>query len=146
MSDVPYRVHLVVDPHYGERIRDLPIGEPAWVVDSPDNHPVIHALWQERRTLNESTGITSFKYNPDATPDSWLISILSVVDLHHGEYSHDPPYSILDVIGVSCSEAIQEELDRFGFLEHAATTEGFIAKRDLGDAEHEGQGQRRLEI
>ncbi len=135
MSNAPYRVHVVVDAHYAERIRALPLSEPAWVVDSPDNHPVIQALWQERRPLNESAGITSFKYDPHAAPDGWLISILSVVDLHHGEYSHDPPYSILNVIGVSWSEAIQDELDRFGFLEHAATTEGFIAKRDLGDAE-----------
>jgi hypothetical protein len=30
---------------------------------------------------------------------------------------------------------IQEELDRFGFSEHEATTEGFIAERDLADAE-----------
>jgi hypothetical protein len=76
MSDAPYRVHVVVDPHYGERIRNLPIGEPAWIVDSPDNHPVIQALWQERRSLDESRGVTSFKYDPDATPESWLISIL----------------------------------------------------------------------
>ncbi len=132
MGDVPYRVHVVVDAHYAERIRDLPIGEPAWVMDSSDNHPVIQAIWQERRSLNENTGITSFKYNADATPESWLISILAAINEHH--YYHDPPYSVLNIIGVSWSEVIQEELDRFGFFEHEATTEGFATTRDLADA------------
>ena len=31
MNDKPYRVHVVVDPHYGELIRGLPVEEPAWV-------------------------------------------------------------------------------------------------------------------
>jgi hypothetical protein len=150
MSDAPYRVHVVVDPHYGQRIRNLPFGEPAWIVDSADNHPVIQALWKERGICDESagptpskydpnaepnefTGITSFKYDPDAGPESWLMSILAVIDEHH--YYHDPPYSLLDIVGTSWSEVIQAELDRFGFFEHQATTEGFITERDLADAE-----------
>jgi hypothetical protein len=150
MSDAPCRVYVVVDPHYGERIRNLPFGEPAWIVDSADNHPVIQAIWEERGPLDKSagttsfkydpdaqpdglTGITSFKYNPNARPDNWLISILSVIDEHH--YYHDPPYSVLNIVGTSWSEAIQEELDRFGFFAHEATTEGFVTKRDLADAE-----------
>jgi len=150
MSDAPYRVHVVVDPHYGERIRNLPFGEPAWIVDSAENRPVIQALWKKRGLHDQSagatpvkydpnaepgefTGITSFKYDPHAGPDSWLISILAVIDEHH--YYHDPPYSVLNIIGTSWSEAIQGELDRFGFFQHEATAEGFTTKRNLADAE-----------
>jgi hypothetical protein len=140
MSERPYRVHVVVDPHYGERIRDLPAGEPAWVADSPDNHPVIQAMWQERRTLDQFTGITSFKCDPNDKPDDSLISILSAVDLHHGEYSHKPPYSVLNVIGTSWSEAIQEKLDQYGFAAHEDTAGGFIARRDI-DERPQGQSQ-----
>lgn len=131
MGITAYRVHIVVDPHCGERIRNLPAGEPAWIVDSVDNHPIIQAVWQEHRDLNELTGITSFRFDPDARPEDWLVSMLGEVDLHHGEYSHDPPYSILDVIGASWSERIQAELDKYGFFEHEASPEGFIARRDL---------------
>jgi len=106
--------------------------EPAWVVDSTDNHSIIQAIWQERQVLDEHTGVTSFQYDPDAQPEGWLISILPVVDLHH--YYHDPSYSVLNVIGASWSEAIQAELDRFGFFEHEATTEGFTTRRDLAHA------------
>jgi hypothetical protein len=129
MSGDSYRVHVVVDPEYGERLRDLPVGEPVWVIDSEDNHPVIRALWREHKGLDESTGITSFKYNPDSTREDWLIAEVSTIDLHHGECSHDPPYSVLNVIGVTWSRVIQEELDRFGFGGHEATGDGFVVRR-----------------
>lgn len=77
------------------------------------------------------TGITSFKFNPHGTPEDWLVSHLSIIDLHHGELSHDPPYSILNVIGVEWSYRIQEELGQFGFDRHETTAEGFVATREL---------------
>jgi hypothetical protein len=126
-----YRVHIVVDPFYGAHILDLPVGEPAWVVDSPENHPVISRIWKERPVLGQLSGITSFKFDAKTKPDDRLINILWSADLHHGEYSHDPPYSILNVIGVDWSEKIQEELDRFGFNSHEITLEGFVARRNL---------------
>jgi hypothetical protein len=133
MSEDSYRVHVVVDLEYGERLRDLPASEPAWVVDSKDNHPVIEALWREPKATDESGGITSFKYNADDKPEDWLIAVLSAVDLHHGEYSHDPPYSVLNVIGVEWSSRIQDELERFGFGRHETTVEGFVVVRLRGD-------------
>jgi hypothetical protein len=131
MSVTPYRVHVVVDPHYGERIRSLPRGEPAWIVDSPDNHPIIQTMWQERRNLKEPNGITSFRFDPDAQPEDWFVCELGVIDLHQGEDSHDPSYSVLNVIGTAWSERIQEQLDKYGFFEHEASPQGFITRRDL---------------
>ena len=125
-----YRVH-VVDPHYGEQIRDLPAGEPVWTVDSPDNHPVIARIWKDCPDRDHLTGITSFKFNADTAPADWLISELSTIAWHHDEESHDPPYSILNVIGVEWSEKIQEELSRFGFDKHEETRRGFVARRKL---------------
>ncbi|MHC4328184.1 MAG: hypothetical protein ACYSWW_08710 [Planctomycetota bacterium] len=126
MVSKAYRLHVVVDAHYGERIRDLPAGEPAWVVDSPTNHPVIVSIWKNRPELNQLTGITSFKLDTDADPADWLVGELSTVDLHHGEYSHNPPYLVLNVIGVEWSEKIQKELSRFGFDDHQDTPQGFV--------------------
>jgi len=137
MNEEQYRVHVVVDPEYGERLRDLPVGEPVWVVDSERNHPVIRALWREHEGLDESAGITSFTFNRGGTCEDWLVAELSTIDLHHGEFSHDPPYSVLNVIGVGWSRAIQEELDRFGFGGHEATGDGFVARR-LRSAQGDG--------
>jgi len=101
------------------------------VVDSQDNQPVIRALWDERKTTDYFVCITSFKFDSETTPEDWLISELATIDLHHGEFSHDPPYSILNVIGVKCSDRIQMELDELGFNQYKPTPEGFIAIREV---------------
>lgn len=126
-----YRVHIVVDPRYGERIRRLPEGEPAWIVDSDVNHPVIRDLWDCRKGLDESTGITSFRFNPDGSAEDVLISELGAVDLHHGEWSHDPPCSVLNVVGAAWSGRIEAVLDEFGFTLSERTAEGFVAERAI---------------
>jgi hypothetical protein len=131
MNAKPCSVRVIVDPAYGERLRNLPADEPRWAVDSDINHPVIRALWREHAGMSGIDGVASFRHNPDAAPEDWLISMLRTIDLHHGEYSHNPPYSLLDVIGTPWSHRIQEELDELRFLEHEATAEGFVARRDV---------------
>jgi len=129
VNERPYRVHVVVDSGYRERTRDLPADEPVWIVDSPDNHPLICSIREERPPSNPSAGITSFTFSPDIGPEDRFIRELPAIDLHHGECSHKPPYSILNVIGTRWSSEIQEALEEFGFLEHEDTTEGFVARR-----------------
>lgn len=126
-----YRVHVVVDPHYGALILDLPVDEPAWIVDSPNNRYFIKKAVEVHRDIEHWAGITSFKFVDREKPDDRFINILWSVDLHHGEYSHDPPYSILNVIGVEWSEKIHEELGTFKFESHEATPQGFVATRTI---------------
>lgn len=133
-----YRVHVVVDPHYGDLILDLPVDEPAWIVDSPNNRYFIEKAVEVHRDIEHWAGITSFKFVDREKPDDRFISILWSVDLHHGKYSHDPPYSILNVIGVEWSEKIQKELNEFGFNSHEATPQGFVAIRELDEGPPEG--------
>ena len=125
----PYRVHVVVDPHYGERIRDLPVGEPAWVVDSIDNKPIIRTIWQQRKTTEKIEGITSFVVDGNATPEDWLISELYTIDLHHGELSHNPAYSVLNVVGIGQSDRLRKALAEIGLTEIKNTADGFEARR-----------------
>ncbi len=128
----PYRIHIIMDPAYGERIRSLPPDEPAWIVDSGINRPVIRSLWQERRGMYSIEGVTSFSFDPDAQPEDWLITELPVIDMHHGEFAHDPPWSILNIVGVRWSERIQQELSGFGFDRWEVTSEGFVTTRRRG--------------
>ena len=120
-----------MDPEFGERLREFSVDEPVWVVDSECNHHVVQALWRERAGADGQGGFTSFKYNPRTGPEDWLISNVSVIDLHHGEYSHDPRWSILNVIGVKWSDAVADELGRFGVDRFETTEEGFVAMRSL---------------
>src|SRR3954463_12317750 len=97
-----YLVHIVVDPAFGERLATVPVGEPVWIIESALNTPVAHRLWAER-PKDYRDGITTSVADADSVPESELIRILDTVDEHHGEYSAEPPYSLLDVIGCSPS-------------------------------------------
>jgi len=131
MNDKPYRIHVVVDPNYGESIRNLPIDEPVWIVESQDNKLVIQNLLDEHRATKGHVDITSFKFDADATPEDWLVSELSAIDLHYGEFSHDPPYSVLNIIGIKWSDRIQKGLNKLGFNLHKLTQEGFVAMKNI---------------
>jgi hypothetical protein len=134
----PYRVYVVVDPHYRERLRDLPADEPIWVIDSAENHPVIQTLWNERKGSINVDGITSFKYDPKANPEEWFVTELATIDLHHGEISHNPPYSVLEIIGVLWSDKIENVLKEYGFIKYERTAQGFITWREIGQQANQG--------
>jgi hypothetical protein len=59
-----------------------------------------------------------------------FLSILGTVEEHHGAYSHDPPLSVLQVVGIEPSAAAIEELAAYGFGRIEPSDDGFIARRD----------------
>jgi hypothetical protein len=132
MNSKPYRVHVVVDPLYGEKLRDLPADEPMWVVDTETNRPVIERLRKERCASSNLEGITSFKCGPQVSLEICFTDELPAVDLHHGEFSHNPPYSILNVIGVGLSDKIRTALEEYGFTGYEPAVEGFLTWREIG--------------
>ena len=87
---VPYKVYVVVDREFGERLSELERGVPVWIVDTPTNKPVAQRLWKERPEENSLTGITTFDDLQSASPDEMFLAELYMVDLHHGAYSAAP--------------------------------------------------------
>jgi hypothetical protein len=132
--NLPYKVILIVDPAYGERISTLPSHVPVWILETEINDPVVKNLRQERHEKNHLTGITTFKRDLTLSPEEQAISVLEQVDLHHGQFSADPPYSILEVIGCTASDDMRQELQEYGFCISEITEEGFIATR-TGEAQ-----------
>lgn len=122
-------VHIVIDPSYGFRLLDFPENDPVWVVDSRENHLIIRELWQKRRGYDDKGIITSFKYDPKGNPEKWLLDELDAIDLHHGQFSQNPEYSVLKVYGLKWSEDISREFQRIGFGFDRESDNGFIAKR-----------------
>jgi hypothetical protein len=125
---MPYHVWLVVDPEFGERLARLPEREPVWVIDSKKNTEVAKRLRMERVNPTHLEGITTF------TPftygaDQQVLRILDTIDLHHGEYSADPPYSVVEVYGSPLTEAIERAFRGLGFVDFRPTSNGFIAER-----------------
>ena len=129
MNDQPDGVFVVVDPNFGNRLREIPVGQPVWIADTPVNRAAFVAIGKERNVTNHLIGLTSFVVDANAASEDWLVSEIATIDLHHGEHSRKPPWSMITVIGVRWTKRIQDELERFGFAKHEDTPEGFIAKK-----------------
>src|SRR5882762_7239048 len=129
MTDHPYRVCVVVDPEFGERLASLPLDVPVWIVDTPANKAVAQRLWKERQQNDHLTGITTFNFLADASREETLIDEFDMIDLHHGSYSADPPYTQIEVFGAPLSDKIEFVLAEYGFHEFSPTSDGFLATR-----------------
>jgi hypothetical protein len=55
------------------------------------------------------------------------VSELDKIDLHHGSYSANPPYAILEVLGAPLSDRIKAQLSQYGFDEFHPSAAGFRA-------------------
>lgn len=125
----PRRVHVVVDPAFGQRLAALPADEPVWIVASPVNEPVARELWRQRSTKRHLDGITLFPSY--GAPEDSFLGVLDRVDLHHGEHSATPPYSLLEVVGCAPSEGVRAALAELGFDVGVGTPDGFSASRAI---------------
>ncbi|HZK82662.1 MAG TPA: hypothetical protein VFC46_16375 [Humisphaera sp.] len=130
VSDKPYSVHIVVDPSFGDRLMELPNGEPVWVVDSPANAPVVHRIWTERPQPNHLIGLTKFDPAGAETPELVLLNELDMIDLHHGEHSATPPYSVAKVYGTNWTPAVAEAFAAIGFRKLRSVPDGFVAEKE----------------
>jgi len=122
---------VVVDREYGEKLAALEPGIPVWIVDTPINKPVAQRLWKERPGADYRSGITTFTTTEQSSPEDILIGELDTIDLHHGLYSADPPYTVLKVNGTPPSDRIRAELSAYGLEEFHETADGFTASRPV---------------
>ena len=60
MALVPYKVYVVVDREFGEKLSELEEGVPVWIVDTATNKTVVQRFWNERpRPLPPSSAFRS---------------------------------------------------------------------------------------
>jgi hypothetical protein len=128
---LPYRVFVVLDREYGERLSELAGKGPVWVVDNPLNRAEAQKLWAAYPNRSHLDGVTTFKTLDNCSPEETLINELDTIEEHHGIYSADPPYTVLEVIGTAATERIKAELARFSFNRFEASPNGFRAMRPL---------------
>ena len=76
-------------------------------------------------------GITLFDSPGDHSPEQMLIDIMGTIDLHHGIYSADPPYTVIRVIGAALTSDVREVMASYGFDSFTASDDGFSAVRPL---------------
>jgi hypothetical protein len=126
-----HRVFVVLDREYGERLSELAANGPVWIVDTPTNRAVAQKIWTADRNRSHLDGVTAFKTGDACSSETTLIDQLDTIDLHHGTYSANPPYTVLEVIGTTISERVKTQLSQFGFNQFQRTAEGFRAVRPL---------------
>jgi hypothetical protein len=124
----------VLEPDFGDRLSELAARMPVWIVDTPLNRAAAQKEWAQRPRLSHTEGITTFKVDPAASAEAWLSGVLSDVDLHHGEYSHDPAYSAIEVFGATPTPQLREAFAGYGLDEIAERIGGFVATQSRAAA------------
>lgn len=131
MSQSPHSVSIVLDRNYGAALEELAKVGPVWIVDSTVNNEIIQKIWAESPNQEHPAGVTSFKASNGRAPEQMLFDWMDTIDLHHGSYSANPPYTILRVIGSKLTPEIRQFLGEFGFDSFTSADSGFHATRPL---------------
>jgi hypothetical protein len=128
MSELINKVALVLDPDYGDKLTSLADVSHVWVIDTPSNRTVASEYWALNPTHQAELGITTFSSENKSRLESCL-KILETVDMHHGPHSSDPPYSVLEVIGLPLTDEAKAAIEDLGFETFETTVAGFRATR-----------------
>lgn len=136
MNASPHRVGIVLDPEFGKQLSQLARQLHIWVVDSDTNGPAIRDFWANEPTSEETddpiaTGITSFAAIPGETREDTCVRLLDTVDDHHGDYAHDPPWSEIEIHGLTLTPRLESLFTDFGAEEFTSTASGFIVRRPV---------------
>jgi hypothetical protein len=130
MSEI-YCVFVVLDGDYGERLSSLADAGPVWIIDTHPNRVAAQKFWNANPNRNHLDGVTAFKFPQGNSTEDILINELETIDLHHGIYSANPPYTVLEAIGVSLSDKLRAKFSEFDFNRFEVTAQGFRASRPL---------------
>lgn len=118
----PYTLAIVLDPDFGVRLRDVAGHFDLWIVTSQVNRTVVEDLWKEVADSPECHDVSIWTNEfTGMTVEQWRV-ILEDIEDHHGQYSHDPPVTILEVYGATPA-------DYYGYDKIEPTSDGFRATR-----------------
>jgi len=124
-----YAVAVVLEPAFGERLTELAARLPVWIVDTPANRAAAKRYWAEHPGQSHTEGVTTFKVDLSLSPEAWCAEVLPDIDLHHGEYSHDPAYTAVEVFGTPLTATLQQRFADYGLAECVERPGGFVATK-----------------
>jgi hypothetical protein len=127
-----YRIILVVDEHFGCRVLELARTAYVWLVESAENNRWAEEAWRNPQHGDDPLlyGLSTFKREQDEECDCLIIRLIDMIDEHHGEFAHDPEWSVIDVLGASPSNEIREAVIAYGVDRSEAIPGGFRLHRD----------------
>jgi hypothetical protein len=104
-----------------------------WIADTPANRSVDEEIWAGHPNRNHLEVVTTFKVPEGTSSEDMLINELDTIDLHHGTYSANPPYTVLDVIGTAITARLKAKLGEYGFDDFQETAQRLRAVRPVAD-------------
>ena len=131
----PHRVAIVVDPDFGARLEVLASRLHVWIAATVSNRAAAERYWESHPTpigaAALEAGVTTFDVDTSQSADEWCSAILSTVEEHHGEYSHVPPVSELEIYGTTPTPTLRSALEDSGFAPERENAGGFRASRSV---------------
>lgn len=124
--EAPYVVAIVVDPAYGPHLLRLSARMHVWAVDTPLNRAVAEQIWSQSPGFDFEAGVTLFRSSGKGAIQD-VADIIGVVDTHHGESSHVPAVSVLEVYGADAPPELRTVFARYGFTHLIDIDGGFRA-------------------
>ncbi|HMR80189.1 MAG TPA: hypothetical protein PKD61_34010, partial [Polyangiaceae bacterium] len=74
-------------------------------------------------------GITLYEADPQDSPAEICVRFSEKLKAYHGEFAHDPPWSEIEVYGVSLSPELESVFRELGATAFESTIDGFICRR-----------------
>ena len=118
-----------MDSQFGKNVAQIASRVHVWLVGSETNRVAAQSFREQHqdKTPSIETGITVFATDPSDELERSCIAILGTIDIHHGEYSHEPPLSAVEVYGLPLSGTLQSAFEAYGFSLFQTTSYGFFA-------------------
>ena len=129
MAERINKVILVLDRNYGAELSRVPLDAHVWLIESAANREAASSYRALHPESNVETGVTTFTVADDDTGSEACLKILETIDLHHGEYSSDPAYTVLEIVGAPLSRSVKKAIEALGFTRFESTENGFRALR-----------------
>ena len=128
-TDIRYMVGLIVDPAFGDRVAALAERMPVWIADSAANRAAAEAVRARHMAAGRPSqdSVPVFRVDPADSPATWAIDVLGDIHLHHGEHSHDPPYTAIEIVGARPEPDLVAALAEYGLPQIQPRPNGFVA-------------------
>jgi hypothetical protein len=131
MISGPYTVTIVVDREFGDLLAELSRDMHVWVCDTPSNRAAAERIWGDHPRYDLESGVTTFTFRDEALAAEMVVAVLGDVDLHHGEYSHEPPWSVIKVVGCASDSDLVAAFASYGAALVTTDPAAFEARREF---------------
>jgi hypothetical protein len=113
MNSEAVTITVILDPEYGDGVRDAALIGPVWVTPSGTNRLAVERCWKESTAGSQHVTYWS-EPRTGRTGDEW-IAILDDLDLHHSRPWGGPGIAAIRVIGASATDFARNALREFGY-------------------------------